>query len=271
MINLTDKEFQLFRDYIKKRYGINLSDEKKSLLYSRLRTIIEEMGLDSFEQYYNRLQKDKDGDLTKKFVDKITTNHTFFMREKQHFDYFTSHVLPHIEKKHASSKDVRIWCAACSSGEEAYTLQILMKEYFENKPGWNTQLLATDISNKVLSKAYAGIYSKSSLADVPGTWQTKYFSKLDSERMVVKDFVKKDIVFTRLNFIEDEFNFKKDFQVIFCRNVMIYFDTETRTKLINRFFSITESEGFLFIGQSESLGYSDSNYKYMMPAVYSKG
>lgn len=271
MTGLTNKEFELFRDYIKKRYGINLSDEKKSLVYSRLRGLIEEMGLDTFEQYYNCLQKDKDGEISKKFVDKITTNHTFFMREKQHFDYFTSHVLPHIEKKHASSKDIRIWCAACSSGEEAYTLQILMKEYFENKPGWNTQLLATDISNKVLNKAYTGVYSNSSLAEIPSNWKSKYFTKFDSENMVVKDFVKNDINFTRFSFFEDEFKFKKEFQVIFCRNVMIYFDTETRTKLVNKFYSITESEGFLFIGQSESLGYSDSNYKYMIPAVYSKG
>jgi len=271
MKDLTNKEFELFRDYIKKRYGINLSDEKKSLVYSRLRGLIEEMGLTTFEQYYNCLQKDKDGEMSKKFVDKITTNHTFFMREKQHFDYFTSHVLPYIEKKHNGSKDVRIWCAGCSSGEEAYTLQILMKEYFENKPGWNTQLLATDISNKMLNKAYAGIYAKSSVADLPSTWQTKYFSKHSADTMMVKDFIKNDVNFTRVNFIEDEFKFKKEFQVIFCRNVMIYFDSNTRTKLVNKFYSVTENGGFLFIGQSESLGYSDSKYKYMIPAVYNKG
>lgn len=270
MIKLTNKEFELFRNYIKKRYGINLSDEKKSLVYSRLRAFIDELNLNSFEEYYKCLLKDKNGELSKKFIDKITTNHTFFMREKEHFDYFKSHVLPYIEEKHQGTKDVRIWCAGCSSGEEAYTLQILMKEYFEYKPGWNTQLLATDISNKVLNKAYKGIYNNTAIGEIPSSWKSKYFSKFDDNNVIVKDFIKNDIFFARFNFIEDVFKFKKEFQVIFCRNVMIYFDADTRNSLVNKFYSITENGGFLFIGQSESLGYSDSKYKYVMPAVYKK-
>lgn len=270
MEKLTNKEFELFRNHIKKHYGISLSDEKKSLIYSRLRVIVDDMGLNSFEEYYKVLIKDKNGDITKRFIDRITTNHTFFMREKEHFEFFTNEVLPYIEKKHSSNKDVRIWCAGCSSGEEAYTLQILMKEYFENKPGWNTQLLATDISNNVLNKAYKGIYSNTSIAELPGSWKSKYFSKSGSDKVQVKDFLKNDVFFTRFNFIEDEFKFKKPFQVIFCRNVMIYFDAETRNELVKKFYSVTEEGGFLFIGQSESLGYSDTKYKYLIPAVYKK-
>ena len=271
MNSLTDKEFELLRTYIKKRYGINLSDEKKTLVYSRLRVIMEELGLTTFEDYYNLLLKDKNGDLNKRFIDRISTNHTFFMREKEHFDYLSKEVFPYIEKKHAGSKDVRLWCAGCSSGEEAYTLQILLREYFENKPGWDTQMLATDISNNVLNIAYNGIYANTSLEDLPSAWVKKYFNRHDEHNMVVKDILKQNITFTRFNFIEDNFkNFKKPFQVIFCRNVMIYFDQQTRNALVDRFFSATESGGYLFIGQSESLGYSGSDYRYVIPAVYKK-
>ena len=268
--SISNNEFELFRAHIKKRYGINLSDEKKTLVYSRLRSVIEQLGLSSFEEYYDCILKDKDGDLTKKFVDKITTNHTFFMREREHFNYLVSNVLPAIEERHAGSKDVRLWCAGCSSGEEAYTLQILLQEYFERKSGWDISMLATDISNQMLNKAYKGIYPKAGIDELPKEWRTKYFENYDSENMIVKDFLKKNMNFSRLNFIEDPFKFKKPFQVIFCRNVMIYFDAETRAGLVKRFYDASESGAYLFIGQSESLGYSDTEYKYIMPAVYKK-
>lgn len=270
MKNLTDHEFELFRTLIRRRYGINLKDEKRSLIYSRLRTAVEREGLSSFKEYYDLIVKDKTGDYTREFVDKITTNHTFFMREKEHFDYLAAHVLPLIEERHKKNKDIRLWCAGCSSGEEAYTLQILLQEYFESKPGWDTQILATDISNTVLNKAYRGIYPTTGVEDLPINWRTKYFKPYDEDHMVAADVLKKNISFAKFNFIEDPFKFRKDFQVIFCRNVMIYFNQETRRDLVNKFYSVTEDKGYLFIGQSESLGYSDTKYKYAMPAVYQK-
>ena len=225
--------------------------------------------MSSFKEYYDYIINDKDGPDTKEFIDKITTNHTFFMREKEHFDYLYTHVLPEIEKKYSTTKDIRLWCGPCSSGEEAYTLQILLQEYFGNK-GWNTEILATDISNTVLNKAHRGIYSNISLEEMPSNWIDKYFDKYDSEHRVAKDILKKNITFTRMNFIEDRFNFKKPFQVIFSRNVMIYFDQQTKADLVNKFCDVTEQGGYLFIGQSESLGAEDKRYKYVIPAVYRK-
>lgn len=268
--NLTDSEFELFRSHIKKRYGISLSNEKKSLIYSRLRTVIEKKGMSSFKEYYEYILKDRDGADTKEFIDKITTNHTFFMREKEHFEYLFDYVFPEIEKRHSGSKDIRLWCAACSSGEEAYTLQILLQEYFGKKQGWNTEMLATDISNTVLNKAHRGIYTKTSLEEMPPAWIDKYFDKYDENHMVAKDVLKKNITFGRMNFIEDKFNFKKPFQVIFCRNVMIYFEQQTKNDLVHRFFDASEKGAHLFIGQSESLGADSTEYKYVMPAVYKK-
>ena len=270
MKTLTDQEFELFRVYIKKRFGINLSDEKKSLIYSRLRSLVEKHNLATFKDYYEMLQKDKDTGITLEFINKITTNHTFFMREKEHFDYLSRVVFPALEQRHQGTKDIRLWCAACSSGEEAYTLQILLQEYFANKGNWNTEMLATDISNNVLTKAYRGIYSNEAIKELPETWVKKYFKKHDDHHMEAVDTLKKNITFTRFNFIEDKFSFKKPFQVIFCRNAMIYFDAQTRSTLVNQFYNVTEKDGYLFIGQSESLGYADTKYEYAMPAVYKR-
>lgn len=268
--SLSDSEFELFRTHIKQRYGINLSDQKKSLVYSRLRGILEERGFKTFKDYYNKLLSDKDGDLTKEFINKITTNHTFFMREKEHFDFLTNRILPEIEERHKKTKDIRLWCAACSSGEEAYMLQMILQEYFANKPGWNTEILATDISNTVLNKAYRGIYPKDSLDVIPELWRKKYFKAYDSHHMVAENILKQNITFARFNLIEDNFNFKNLFQVIFCRNVMIYFDANTRSTLVNKFYNVSESGAYLFIGQSENLSYSNTKYKYATPAVYKK-
>ena len=267
---LTDGEFELFRAHIKKRYGINLSDQKKSLVYSRLRSIIEARGLKTFKEYYDMILHDKDGELTKEFIGKITTNHTFFMREKEHFDYLMDKILPVVEEKHKNTKDIRLWCAACSSGEEPYTLQMILQEYFANKPGWNTEILATDISNTVLNKAYRGIYPTDAVDVVPENWRKKYFKKYDSNHLVADKVLKDNITFARFNLIEDKFVFKKPFQVIFCRNVMIYFDAPTRNELVSKFYQVSEAGSYLFIGQSENISYSDTNYKYAMPAVYKR-
>ena len=270
MNGITDKEFNNIREYAKKSFGINLSNEKKTLVFSRLNSVIKKLGLNNFDEYYNYLKNDKTGEAVKVFMDRLTTNHTYFMRETDHFDYFYQTVLPDIEKKYQDKKDIRVWCGGCSSGEEAYTLQILLSEYFENKPGWNIDLLATDISTSVLVKASKGVYSKESLEAMDKKWIKKYLREYDSENMVFKDDIKRRIIFRRFNFMDDKFSFKQKLHVIFCRNVMIYFDNQTREKVVSKFYDCTIDEGYLFIGHSESLSNTSSNYKYIMPAVYKK-
>jgi len=164
MLEFSDGEFNLLRDHIKKTYGINLSNEKKTLVYSRLRSTVMELGLSSFSQYYEMLKADKSGKIANEFINRISTNHTFFMREKDHFDYFSQTVLPEIEK--SSRSCFRLWCAASSSGEEPYTLQILLKEYFDGK-SYDTSMIASDVSTKVLNIDYRGVYSKESLSVMP--------------------------------------------------------------------------------------------------------
>lgn len=269
MKDLTPAEFNKIRDYIKANYGISLSDEKKTLVHSRLRSTLQELGMETFSEYFDYLIRDKTGEALTRFVNKITTNHTFFMRENDHFDYFRDTVLPYIEEKYRAQKDIRLWCAACSSGEESITLQIIMQEFFKKSPGWNTQMLASDISAQVLDRAVAGKYVTEALQNLPKPWQNEYFAKVDHQFSQVKDIILKQILYRRMNLMEP-FPLKKKVHIIFCRNVMIYFDNKTRDGVVRRFFEITEPGGYLFIGHSESISNSGTGYQYIKPAVYRK-
>jgi len=270
MKDITEKEFDMIRAYIKSLFGINLGDEKRSLVYSRLRGILQDKNIESFSDYYDYLTHDKTGEAVTTFIDKITTNHTFFMREVDHFYYFRDTVLPYIKTEHGRDKDLRLWCAGCSSGEESYTLQMLVQDFFKLDPGWNTEILATDISTTVLDKAVNGVYPTDSIKSLPQNWQKEYFKPADAEHSIVSDNIKKLITYRKFNLMDDKFPFKKKFQVIFCRNVMIYFDAKTRDDLVAKFYDLTEPGGYLFIGHSESLNHTNTKYKYLMPAAYRK-
>ena len=269
MQEMTDKEFSIISDYIKNNYGINLSSDKKSLVYSRLKNILERKGFNNFTEYYEHLVKDETGIEAITFIDKITTNHTFFMREIDHFEFLKEKVLPYIETT-SRDKDVRMWCAGCSSGEEAYTLEMILTDYFKNKGNWDTELLATDISTEVLKKAIKGVYTKDQVKPLNNEWKNNYFKSINDRQVVVSDDIKKKITYRKFNLMEDKFPFKKKFQVIFCRNVMIYFDDDTRTKLIKKFYDASEKGAYLFIGHSETLNNIKTDYEYVMPAVYIK-
>ena len=271
MKEITDVEFERIRGFIKQKYGINLSKEKKSLIQSRLGSIVQEKGLDGFTQYFDYLHRDTSGEAIIQFVDKVTTNHTYFMRESDHFEYFRDTALPYIYENHSQDSDLRLWCAGCSSGEEPYTLEMLIQDFFRNKSKkWDTQILATDISTTVLTKAIKGVYPSENLKDLPVQWMKDYFNDYDAEHKQVKDEIKKLIIYRKYNLMEEKFPFKKPFQIIFCRNVMIYFDSSTRDQLVNKFYDATVKGGFLFIGHSESLNQMTTKYKYIKPAVYRK-
>lgn len=266
--SMTDNEFYMISKYIKDEFGISLSGDKKSLVYSRLKNIIDKQGFKDFCEYFKYLINDKTGMAVINFIDKMTTNHTFFMREIDHFEYLKDTVLPYIEAT-SKDKDVRMWCAGCSSGEESYTLEIILSEYFKNKQGWDTELLATDISTTVLSKAIKGVYTKEQIKPLSENWK-KYFKSIDNNKVQVVENIKNKITYRRFNLMEPKFPFKKKFQVIFCRNVMIYFDDKTRTELIKKFYDASEPDAYLFIGHSETLNNIETDYEYVIPAVYRK-
>lgn len=270
MLNISIKEYKQLTEFIRNNYGINLSMKKQSLVLGRLHNVLAENNFSSLSQYYDYLMADKTGNAVATLLDKITTNHTFFMREVTHFYFFRDTVLPYLAKK-AKAKDLRIWSAGCSSGEEPYTLAMLMADYFgPNKSAWDTKILATDISNKVLDIAVKGLYSNEEIASLPAKWRMNYFNRVDHENSVLVDKIKNEVIFRRFNLMDKFFPFRKKFHVIFCRNVMIYFDSKTKNQLVNRFYDFLEPGGYLFIGHPESLSREETSFKYVLPAVYRK-
>ncbi|KXL52074.1 chemotaxis protein methyltransferase cher2 [Anaerotignum neopropionicum] len=269
MNNLKENDFVRLYTFIQNNYGINLS-KKKQLIEGRLNSTIFAMGFTDFSEYVDFIltkSTKQDIDL---LLNKLTTNYTYFMREKAHFDYFSQNILPHLVNT-KKDKVLSVWSAGCSTGQEPYTLSILMKEFLgKDAPRWDTRVLATDISQKVLLQAQNGVYPQDSFKDMPSEWIRKYFNRVDNtDQYEVTSALKSNVIFKPFNLM-DPIQFKIPFDVIFCRNVMIYFNQQTKDALVDRFYDSTNHGGHLIIGLSETINKSNARYKYVMPAVYRK-
>jgi len=270
MITINDKEFKELTEYIQRCYGVNLT-QKRHLIEGRLANLLVERGYTSFSEYFSDVFNDHSKVELTNLINRLTTNHTFFMRETNHFDYFRDRVLP-LLKTTVKTRDLRIWSAGCSSGQEPYTLAMIMEDFFgAEKLQWDTKVLATDISVQALGIAELGVYSEEGMQDLPTIWKLNYFEKIDQQNFQVISKLKAEIIFRVFNLMDAVFPFKKKFHVIFCRNVMIYFDYKTKMQLINKFYDLTEPGGYLFIGHTESIVRNETKYRYVMPAVYRKG
>jgi len=273
---LSSEEFELFRRLIYDSCGINLTSSKRELVKARLTKRLTKIGIDSFNDYYKYVTKtDKTGKELICLIDSISTNKTDFFREKKHFDFLNTSLLPSLisSKTKAGIKKLRIWCAASSSGEEPYTLAMTIFNHLKPNNGWDVKILATDISTRILQKAINGIYRKELLKDIPPGIISAHFSSVYFENTncyKVKDHLRDIITFRRFNLMTTEFPFKNPFDFIFCRNVMIYFDHETQDKLVSKFYDCLPKDGYLFIGHSETLSRSNTSFKYIRPAVYRK-
>ncbi len=273
-IKFSKEECKQIGEFVHRKFGITLSEDKEALISSRLHKIFKKERFNSFDEFYQAVVADTTGELLGLLIDHFSTNHTFFYRENEHFNFFSNKVLPNIVNrlKQQHQRQMRIWCAGCSSGEEAYTLAILILEFLGNQArDWEIAILATDISNKVLEIASSGIYEDANISRLPDHWRSKYFQKLNSSQWRVNQSLKDLIMFRRLNLMRKNFPFKQTFQSIFCRNVMIYFNENDRAELVNRFHRFTAPGGYFFIGHSESLRRGDSPYNYVAPAIYQRG
>lgn len=269
MLKLTDKEFTELTTYVHKNYGIDLS-KKRVLIEGRLSNTLMSQGYKSFSDYFQVLYSDKSGNQMTQLLNKLTTNYTYFMRENEHFEFLTNKVLPFFERTHTRNKTLYIWSAGCSSGQEPYSMAMAISEYFgARKKEWNTTILASDLSANVLEKAANGVYTREEIKDIPAPWVTKYLVKLPDGNYRVSDAIRKEVVFRRINLMEP-FKFKNKFDLIFCRNVMIYFDAPTKEALVNKYYDWTADNGFLFIGHSESVNRETTKYSYIQPAIYQK-
>jgi len=269
MIAIRDEEFHQLATYVKSYCGLDLSG-KKHLIEGRLQNVLTALNINSFSEYYHYVIEDKSGEALVNLLNKLTTNHTFFMREVEHFHFFRDTVLPYWSVA-AKNKDLRIWSAGCSSGEEPYTLAMIIQDFFgEKKWLWDTRVLATDISRKVLKIASEGVYTSEQVAVLPERWRRNYLQPTGNGQYQVVDKIKKEVIYREFNLNTPVYPFKRRFHVIFCRNVMIYFDNETKRELVNKFYEYLEPGGYLFIGHAESINREQTKFRYVKPAVYRK-
>lgn len=267
-IPLEDEEFNKFSRFVFDNFGINLTEAKRGLVSGRLHSVLKKHGFSSFTQYYEQMRSDKNGLLLSELINRISTNFTYFYRESDHFELLKKKIFPAFEKE-ITQKDLRIWCAGCSSGEEPYTLVMLMLEFFkQNYPKWKAGILATDISQDALNFAKKAVYPSDRVKMLPKEWLKRYFKELPGNQFHVKEQVQKEVHLRRLNLMNKTYPFKSKFHIIFCRNVMIYFDQETKNALIDRFVESLLPGGYLFIGHSETISRTHPKLDYIGPSVY---
>lgn len=228
------------------------------------------MGYSSYGEFLRKVHQNPNGEEAKNLIDVLTTNHTYFMREFVHFEYLQQKVLPWIRSKEEHhNKDVRIWSAAASTGEEAYTIQMILRDAFNIDTQWDTQILATDISTKVLQKGKSGVYLAEQIGVLPENWRRRYFKRINAEEYQAIPEIRNRIVFRQFNLM-DAIPFRGLFHVVFLRNVMIYFEEETKKALLRRIYDHMENGGYLFIGTTESIDRTDSGFRYIQPSIYRK-
>jgi|AntRauMFilla1563_2_1112583.scaffolds.fasta_scaffold00076_7 chemotaxis protein methyltransferase CheR len=263
-MNITDSEFEYFRDIVYKESGINLTPNKKCLVQTRVGKLAKKINFSSYEELFSLLKEDKQGVLLVHLLDSISTNHTFFFRENDHFKYLNEKILPEFKANQIKPK---IWSAASSSGEEPYTLAITLQEFF-GKPDYS--MLCSDISSRMLKQAQNGVYAENSVKDISLELKRKYFQKgtgLSDGLVKTKDVLRQNMSFKRHNLLEPLSDNVK-FDIIFCRNVMIYFDNKTKQKVIDLLSPKLSNGGYLIIGHSESLNATNHMLKMVKPTIY---
>jgi chemotaxis protein methyltransferase CheR len=266
-INLEKAQFERISQLVYQLTGINLHSGKEELVNARLTKRLRALGLKTFDAYMEYLKRDNSEEELVAMIETMTTNKTSFFRESHHFNYLCRQIVPGLR-----NRKVRIWSAGCSSGEEAYTIVILLNEAIQDFGLWDISVLATDLSSRMLARARKGIYDTNHLRDVPPLLISKYFTCIEANsvrRYQVIEPLRRHVHFARLNLMEG-WPMRGPFDVIFCRNVMIYFDKPTQERLMNRFWELLKPGGYLFIGHSESLTGSRHKFRYVQPAIYVK-
>jgi chemotaxis protein methyltransferase CheR len=265
---LTEHEFEQFRRLAYDQFGLDLRPGKEQLVSARLSKKMRELNLRSYRDYYRHVTNDTTGEALAAMIDVLTTNHTSFFREAAHFEFLRKVVLPELKDRDS----VHLWSAACSSGEEPYTLAFSILEELGGSSLSKLRILATDISNRILAKAEKGIYPAERFRDVTPMQLRQYLlrgAQGGKETYLVRKEIRSAVTFRRLNLM-DSFPADFVFPVIFCRNVMIYFDRPTQQQVVKRLSACLEPGGYLFIGHAESLNGLDIPLKYVRPAVYRK-
>lgn len=272
--SLTPEEYRLIAGKVYAHSRIRLGGDKQALVTGRLSKRLRELGLSSFEEYCGLLESPQGNEELGPLVDLISTNHTNFFREVQHLDFLRDEVLPALVPKLVSKREVfRIWSAACSSGEEPYTLEIVLSEYARQHGSFPWAVEASDISTRILAKARAGVYAAEHVKMPEPDFLPRYFQKGTGAHegfYRVKEALRSQVQYHHLNLLQAEYPVAANQHVIFCRNVMIYFDTETQQELVLKLFRQLAPGGYLIVGHSESLLGVKHSLQTIKPGIYQK-
>lgn len=272
-MQITDKEFDQIKTIMYRRSGVHLRPTKKAQVLSRLSRRLEELQMGSFSEYITLIEKESSPEL-EILINRLTTNETFFFRHTKQFNYFYEVVLPHIVSQDKPGRTIKIWSAASSSGDEAYSLSMTTREYLKAHPGWKYYIVASDINSKVLEEARAGIFSERAVKEMPDVFKNKYLTPYeDNKNKMWKQFILDASIRNSVKFMQHNLLkpfAEKDFDVIFLRNVIIYFDNESKQKVVDNVTASLVPGGHLFISLAESLNDIQTPIKLISSGVYRK-
>jgi chemotaxis protein methyltransferase CheR len=266
-LKLNDRQFDKISKMVYQVSGIDLHQGKEELVKARLLKRLRALQIPNFDRYLKYIEKDSKGTEIQEMVDVLTTNKTHFFREMEHLNFLKDKIMPNLKKDR-----IRIWSAGCSSGEEPYSIAIVLREMFPDIGSRDVKILATDISDRMLEKARYGTYDEELVKSFPPQYRSGSFvaaERVRPRKYAIAPAVKSLVYFAKLNLME-QWPMSGPFDVIFCRNVMIYFDKPTQESLVKRFWDVLADGGYLLVGHSESLTFLSHNYRYIQPAVYKK-
>ena len=269
--SFSDDDFNFLRGLVTRNTGIVLADHKRDMVYGRLCRRLRALNLNSFSDYCDLIRSGNDGELVE-LVNAITTNLTSFFREPHHFDYLSKTVIPQLAETKARTKQLRIWSAGCSTGEEPYSIAMVVRESLPATVSWDIRILATDLDSNCVSTANKGVYKEERVAGISRERLRRWFRRgVGSNAGLVKvnPELQRMIDFRQLNLLRD-WPMKDPFDVIFCRNVVIYFDKETQARLFGRYADLLDDRGHLFIGHSESLYKITDRFELIGQTIYRK-
>lgn len=270
--SLSEDDFSYICQFVYKSTGIVLNGSKREMVYRRLTRIVRERKIGSFSEYCRLLRAQSEQEESY-FINAITTNLTSFFREQHHFDYLSQHELPKLLETKKESKRIRIWSSASSTGEEPYSIAVTLLEALGTQSSyWDAKILATDIDSNVVAKGKAGVYSLKNVEDMPKNLKNKYFKKGRGEyesQVRAENIIKELITFKQLNLL-DSWPMQGPFDIIFCRNVLIYFDKKTQSALFERYYNLLAPGGLLLLGHSESLGLYQQYFENVGRTIFRK-
>lgn len=271
---LSNEDFKRLSTFIFKEYGIKMPEVKRTMLQSRLHKRLRELNMTNYKDYVDFVfSKEGQGNEVIHMIDVVSTNKTDFFREPVHFEFLHSTVLPELLNNERPNRFIKVWSAGCSSGEEPYTLAMSLSEYMLEHPGFDYSIFATDISSRILKSAVDAIYKENRVEMLPIQLKKRYLLKSKDRTnptvRIIPD-LRRRVTFQRLNFMDSQYNAPDNMDIIFCRNVLIYFDRETQEKVINKLCTKLKPDGFFFLGHSESITNFDVPLKQLKPTIFRK-